>query len=344
MSGRRIENLVSGVDRSANGVAEFDLAAINNVRRSPNADTLEAEFVNKIAQVDVGALLNAGAQGPGQQQGPGQAQPQSQTPGALRPAGPSDIDTSNVGADLANQIAENGTAPAVPGQTPGESPAAAAPASGQGLGQGQGQGLRPAGPGDIDTSNIAGDLANQLAPAPGVNGQRPASNAVAGELANQIAGGGAPSRQGQLAVAQSGGAGLAVVEIRSTIIQEANGQQIATAVIEQLGQGQQQAAAPAPTEAPAPPAPQEPAAPAQAPPAEAPPAQAPPAEAPAVMPVPSETLIRSSAAEAAASPESQPTQLPAEGISANVRIRLPINILLLIQTIGHSSYCTWYNH
>ena len=125
----------------------------------------------------------------------------------------------------------------------GRAAAAAAPASGQGL--------RPAGPSDINTSNIAGDLANQLAPVPGavsgVSGQPPANNDIGAALANQIAGVGAvagqsPSAQGQVAAAQSGGAaGLAVVEIRSTVIQEVNGQQIATAVI--IGQGQQAAGA-----------------------------------------------------------------------------------------------------
>lgn len=228
---------------------------------------------------------------------------------------------------MANQVAENITAPAAPGQVPGQPPSAAAPqaaplaAASPPAGQGQGQGLRPGGPSDIDTSNIAGELANQLAPVPGVSGQTPASNNVAGDLANQIAGEGASSGQdqlqgqlqgqGQVAAAKSGGAGLAVIEIKSTIIQEANGQRIATAVIEPLGQGQQQGAAAVPTAAPAIAAPQEPASP----------AKAPPVEVPAAMPIPSETLIKSGIAEPAPNSEAKPTQLPNEGISANVRTR-----------------------
>lgn len=350
MSGRKIENLVYGVDRSTNGVTERDLSAMENIQHNNDDNNLEANLVNKIAQIDIGALLNAGAQ----QQGPGQAQPQGQTLG-LGPTGPTDINTSNIGGDLANQVAANASSSTAQGQTLGQPPAAGppqlaaqappagAPQSAAGAptsGQGQGQGLRPAGPSDINTSNIAGDLANQLAPAPGVSGQRPASNDIGGDLANQIAGVGVPASQaqpqaqGQVAAA-SGGAGLVVIGVKSTIIQEANGQQIATAVIEQLGQGQQAAAVPAATGAPALAAPQAPAPPAQAPPAEAPPAEAPPAEAPpapappaeakpteapAAMPVPSETLIKSSAAEAASKPEAQPTPPPMAGMSGNVRI------------------------
>jgi hypothetical protein len=328
-------------------VEGFDLNAIND-RRSANANTLEADLVSKIAQLDVGALLNPGAQGQGvsqgqsqgtgQQLGQGQPQPQSQ---GLRPAGPSDINTSNVGADLANQVAAGnrpsvgtgdintsnvgadlanqvagfGTTAGVQNQTLGQSPAAAAqpvPQAQAAEARPSGQVQGPAGPSDINTSNIAGDLANQLAPVPGavpgVTGQRPASSDIAGEIANQLAGGAAPVSQGQVA-AQSGGAGAAVIEIRSTIIQEANGQQFATQVIQQAGQGQQAAAAPAATEAPVATASQAP----------APPAEAKSTEAPAAMPVPSEALSTSTAAaEAAPRPEAQPTQPPAEGISANV--------------------------
>jgi len=348
VSGRKIENLISGVDRSANNVEELDLTAIND-RRSANANTLEADLVSKIAQLDVGALLNAGAQGQGVSQGqsqgqgqqPGQGQPQPQSQG-LRPAGPSDINTSNVGADLANQVAAGnrpsvgsgdintsnvgadlanqvagfGTTAGAQNQTLGQSPAVAqeqpAPqaqaADARPSGQAQGP-AGPAGPSDINTSNIAGDLANQLAPVPGVTGQRPASNDIAGEIANQLAGGAAPVSQGQVAAAQSGGAGAAVIEIRSTMIQEANGQQFATQVIQQVGQGQQAAAAPAATEAPAATAPQAP----------APPAEVKPTEVPAAMPVPSEALSTSTvAAEAAPRPETQPTQPLAEGINVNV--------------------------
>ena len=278
VSGRKSENPISGVDRSTNSVAELELSAINDVRRSANANTLENEFINKIAQLDVGSLLNAGTPGQGASQGQGQQQGQTQ----------------------------------------------AQP-------QGQTQGLRPAGPSDINTSNIAGDLANQLAPGPGVNSQRPASNDLAGDLANQIAGGGAApigKGQGQVAAAQSGGAGAAVVEVKSTIIQEANGQQIQTLAIEQQGQGQQPAAAPAPTEASAMTAPQAPAAPTEAKPTEAKPTEAKPTEAkpteakpteaPAEMPAPAETQSKPTAAEAAPKPETQPAQPPAEGMSAMV--------------------------
>lgn len=195
-------------------------------------------------------------------------------------------------------------------------------------GQGQGEGLRPSVPSDINTSNIAGDLANQLAPGPGVNGQRPASNDVAGDLANQIAEGGASAGQGQpqgqeAAGQQRGSAGAAIIEIRSTIIQEANGQQLATAVVEP-GQEQQAAAPAAPTEAPAMTPPQPPAPP-------APPAEARPTEAPAAMPAPVEPQSQSTAAEAASKPEAQPTQPPAEGMSAMVSVQLSLYMLYLAE-------------
>ncbi len=119
---------------------------------------------------------------------------------------------------------------------------------------------------------------------------------------------GQPQGQGQRPGAQNGGAGAAIIEIRSTIIQEANGQQLATAVVEQLGEVQQPAAAPTPTEAPAMTAPQAP----------APPAEARPTEAPAALPAPAEPQMQSSAAEAAPPPESQPTQPPAEGMNGTV--------------------------
>jgi hypothetical protein len=321
VSGRKIENLISGADRSTNSVEELDLSAIND-RRSANANTLEADLVSKIAQLDVGALLNAGTQGQGASQEQDQSQPQLQPQNlGLTPAGPSDINTSNVGADLANQIAAGNTpsvgtgdintgnvgtdlanqiagfdtTAAARNQTFGQQPAvgqAQAAAEARPSGQGQSQGLRPAGPSDIDTSNIAGDLANQLAPAPGVNGQRPESNNIAGDLANQLAGGAAPNGQGQVAAAQNGGAGAAIIEIRSTIIQEANGQQIATQVIQQQGQGQQLAATA--------------------------PAEAKTTEAPAPMPIPSEALSKSTAAEAASKPETQSAQPSVEGMSSNV--------------------------
>ena len=345
MIGRKIENLISGVDRSANGVTELDLSAAEDVRRSADDIALESNLVNKVAQLDIGALINAGAQGPGQQQGQGQPQPP-----ALKPAGPSDINTSNIGGDLANQVGANGSlglapaagppqaaapapaiqaaaaasAPAIQAAQPAAAAAAAAPAiqaaQPAASASAGGQGLGPKGPSDINTSNIAGALANQLAPVPGavsgVSGQPPANNDIGGAIANQLAGVGAvagqsPSAQGQVAAAQSGGAaGLAVVEIRSTVIQEVNGQQIATAVI--IGQGQQAAAAaPAATGAPAPPA-------------AAPPA----AEAPAAMPVPSETL-KSSAAVSAPKSEAQASQPPLAGGGGSVSTTLPTFIFML---------------
>lgn len=343
MSGRKIENLISGVDRSANTLEELDLSATID-RRSANTNTLEADLVSKIAQLDVSALLNAGAQGQGinqeqsqgQSQEQGQPQPQGQ---GLRSTGPSDINTSNVGADLANQVAAGnrpsvgtgdintsnvgadlanqiagfGTTAGTQNQTLGQSPAAAqaqpAPQAQAAAARPSGQVQGPAGPSDINTSNIAGDLANQLAPIPGVTGQRPASSDVAGDLANQLAGGAAANILGEVAAAQSSGAGAAVIEIRSTIIQEANGQQIATQIIQQVGQGQQSPAAPAATEAPAATAPQ----------AGAPPPETKPTEVPAAIPISSGALSASTAAaEGAPQPVSQPTQPPAEGISTNV--------------------------
>ena len=108
--------------------------------------------------------------------------------------------------------------------------------------QGQPALFQPIGTGDLDTTNVGGDLANQ------------------------IAGGGAkPIEQAQ---AEATGKGAAIgVEIKETTIVEPNGQQIMTQIIQQQTRGQEGAAPPALTEAPAAPAP--------APPAEAQPTQAP---------------------------------------------------------------------
>ena len=380
--GRKIEDLISGVDRTANSAAELDVSAINQVRHSANANTLDhVELVNKIAQLDVGSLINAGAQGQEASQPQSQWQGQSQS---QRPAGPSDINTSNIAADLANQVAAGnrptvgtgdintsnvgadltnqiagfGTTPAAQGQTPGSpvpgSQAQPAPqaqaaeasppvAEAESSRQDPSQKLRPAGPSDINTSNVAGDLANQLAPGLSVNGQSPASNDIAGNLANQIAGGdAAPLGEGQLnsqgqveaAGAQSGSAGVAVIEIKKTIIQEANGQRIQTAVIEQQAQGQPSAAMPVPTEAPVMAAPQAP----------APAAEAKPTEAPAVTPVSAEPQSNSTAAEAAPKPEAELTQLPAEGMSAMVRGLLPGCVYALTSVTDFCSSCSRYDY
>lgn len=224
---------------------------MNDIRRSANANRLDnLELDNKIAQLNVGSLLDAGAQG-----------------------------------------------------------------------QGTSQGLTPAGPSDINTSNVAGDLANSLAPESSPHGQRPAgaqSNDVAGDLANQIAGGGATvgesqsNPQGQVAAAQSGSAGPVVVEVKQTIIQEANGQQIQTAIVEQQAQGQQPAAAPAPIEAPVTTTPQ----------ALAPSAEVKPTEPSAVMLAFTEGQSNATAAEAAPKPST-----PVEGMSVMVCTLLLITCL-----------------
>jgi hypothetical protein len=184
-------------------------------------------------------LLNGIAQGQGQQGGTG------------------DISSSDVGGDLANQIAGGGStsidnilsglngqkqgasinqtnAPQGQGQSQSQAPAqAASQGSNQGIGS------------DINSSNIAGDLANQLAPKPAA-GESSVSD-VAGDLANQLA----PNGQGQLppptqAEAQQNGSNAQPIQVVSTIIAEANGQKLATALVEAAPQ---QAAAPSPAAA-----------------------------------------------------------------------------------------------
>jgi hypothetical protein len=195
VEGRRIENLISGVDRAAQG--------------------------NPIGGLDANSLLNGVAQGQGQRASAG------------------DITTNNVGADIANQIAGGSSTsiddilnglngqdqtPPINQSTPQEQGPAAAQSGNQGIRN------------DINSGDIAGDLANQLASKAG-SGENSVQD-VAGDLANQLV----PNGQEQLpqssqASAQQSGGNAQIIQVVSTMITEADGQKIATAVIEAAASG-----------------------------------------------------------------------------------------------------------
>jgi hypothetical protein len=192
--------LISGVDRAALG--------------------------NPIGGLDANSLLNGVAQGQGQGASTG------------------DSTANNVGADIANQIA-GGNSNSIDEILNGLNGQGQAPPTNQSTTQVQGQaasqGASPAGSqgmgSDIDSSNIAGDLANQLAPKAG-SGENSVQD-VAGDLANQLApnGQGQLPSQSQVGVQQSGG-DAQTIQVVSTIILEANGQKITTTVIEAAASGE----------------------------------------------------------------------------------------------------------
>jgi hypothetical protein len=157
IEGKRIEDLISGTDRS------------------------QGNLVARMAQngFDANALLNGVAQGQNQGGDPGRVG--------------SDITTNNVGADLANQIAGGGSTGindilnSLNGQDQSASTNDSTPQE-QGQMSAQGaasQNTGNVGPGDINSSNIAADLANQLAP-PAGSSENPVKD-PAGDLANQVA-------------------------------------------------------------------------------------------------------------------------------------------------------------
>ncbi|KAF1942605.1 hypothetical protein EJ02DRAFT_162973 [Clathrospora elynae] len=95
IEGKRIENLVSGVDRSQwNPVGELDAPAIEQTNRL-NIGNIAARTAQG-GGLDVDSLLN----GVAQEQGPGKSQGGSAGKFSAR-----DVNASNVGGDLANQIA-----------------------------------------------------------------------------------------------------------------------------------------------------------------------------------------------------------------------------------------------
>jgi hypothetical protein len=295
--GRRIEDLVSGIDRSQEKDAR-DL----NAQRQGSSQGLGPILASDINTSNIGGdLANQLAPEIGQ--------------GAV----PSDLNVSNIGGDPANQAAGvvgsqsatavNGPGNAIalnaPGNAPPPPPAGLglAPLPGDALpGQAPGAasappagppppGLAPlageapaAGPnplaGAMPLPPPAGPLANEARPAPPAQlapppilqpigtGDLDTTN-IGGDLANQIAGGGAKPIEQAQAEATGNGAGVAI-EIKQTTIVLPNGQQIVTQIVQPKPKGQETAAPPAQTEAPAasPPAP-------PAPPAEAKPTQAP---------------------------------------------------------------------
>jgi hypothetical protein len=229
--------LISGAERSQGNPVEA-----LNVPVTEQANALHnGNIAARIAQngLDANALLTGIAQGQGQRSGSG------------------DISTSDVGGDLANQIAGGGSTSidsilsGLDGQKPGASTNQTSIPQGQGQSQRQNPEQVPSQGGtqnigsDINSSNVAGDLANQLAPKPAAGEN--SVNDIAGDLANQLA----PNGQGQLppptqAEAQQNGSNAQPIQVISTVITEANGQKLATALVEAAPQ---QAAAPSPAAA-----------------------------------------------------------------------------------------------
>jgi hypothetical protein len=276
--GRRIEDLVYGIDRSQ----EKDARDVN-AQRQGSSQGLGPILASDINTSNIGGdLANQLAAGIGQ--------------GAV----PVDLNTNNIGGNLANQAAgvvgpQPATAVNAPGNAPplppaGEalpppasppppglaSPAGEVPAAGANPIAGAIPPPPPAGLAPPPGEAPAGPLANEARPAPPAQlapppvlqpigtGDLDTTN-IGGDLANQVAGGGAKPIEQAQAEASDKGAGVAI-EVKQTTIVLPNGQQIVTEIVQQITKGQG-AAPPAQTEAPA-------AAP-SAPPAEAQPTKAP---------------------------------------------------------------------
>ncbi|KAI4617947.1 hypothetical protein J4E83_006280 [Alternaria metachromatica] len=236
VSGRRIDNLVSGLDWQRRDTEALNVPAAEQASALDNGN-----IAARLAQngLDANALLNGLAQGQGQGQRSGNG----------------DINTNDVGGDLANQIAGGGS-PSVGGiligldgqkQSPSTNQTSTPQPQGQSGAQGTSQGANQGAGGDIKSSDIAGDLANQLAPKPGAS--QGGSADIAGDLANQLA----PNGQGQLP-SQSGapqnGSNFQTIQIVQTIVTQPNGQEIAATLVEAAPQGAAEATPPA-GEAPA---------------------------------------------------------------------------------------------
>jgi hypothetical protein len=283
--GRRIEDLVYGTDRSQEKDAR-DL----NAQRQGSSQGLGPILASDINTSNIGGdLANQLAAGIGQ--------------GAV----PVDPNTNNIGGNLANQAAgvvgpQPATAVNAPGNAPPLPPAGLAPPAGEALpppasppppglappaGEAPAAGANPiagailppppAGLAPPPGEAPAGPLANEARPAPPAQlapppvlqpigtGDLDTTN-IGGDLANQIAGGGAKPIEQAQAEATGKGAGVAI-EVKQTTIVLPNGQQIVTQIVQPKPQGQETAAPPAQTQAPAasPPAPPAEAKPTQAP-------------------------------------------------------------------------------
>lgn len=228
--GRRIENLISGTDRSQGNTIEALSAPAIEQTNTLDTGNIAARFAQN--GLDANALLE------------GLAQDQSR--------GQSSTGTSDVGGDIANQIAggsSNSIGDIITGLNGQEQGASTNQSALQPQGQSASQGMVPGNSqstgSDINSSNIAGDIANQLAPQPGSNDANVED--VAGDLANQLApnGQGQLSPQGQADAQQNGGSGQ-IIEVVSTIITEANGQMMATALVEAASNEPTEASSPAP--------------------------------------------------------------------------------------------------
>jgi hypothetical protein len=196
---KRVENLLSGVDRVQERDADtLDTPAIEHVNRLDVGNLATEVAQNK--GLDINSILDGIAQGQGSSQG----QNQGGNTGRL---GSGDLSASDVGGDLANQIA-GGNAPGIDQILNG--------LNGQGRNDSRAQG----------TAQEQGQIAAQ-----------PTSGSGTG-LSQ-------PNAQGQESVkgqgnAQQGGGNFETIQVISTIITEPNGQQIATEIVQAVGGGQSQ--------------------------------------------------------------------------------------------------------
>lgn len=220
VKGKKIESLIVGIDRDqVDSALSLDVPAIEQVNRLDIGDVAA-----KIAQsggIDVSALLEEAIQGQGNDQKIGQGEGKGST-NQIGGGGASPIDQILNSLDEQRQSGKNSSKPqgqgqgqVLPagqnnGQSNGLDVAALFNETFQGLraGQSENQNAKPIGTGDIISSDIAGDIANQLAP----HGQGPL-----------------PSD------AQRGGNNVEIIQIKATLIIEPNGQQQETTVIEAAG-------------------------------------------------------------------------------------------------------------
>ncbi|OAL55809.1 hypothetical protein IQ07DRAFT_178710 [Pyrenochaeta sp. DS3sAY3a] len=218
VKGKKIESLIVGIDRDqADSAVSLDVPAIEQVNRVDIGD-----IAAKIAQsggIDASALIEEALQGQGNDQKIGQGEGKGPT-NQIGGGGASPIDQILNSLDEQRQSGKNSSKPQgqgqvlSPGQNNGQSNGLDVAAlfnetfQGSRAGQSENQNTKPIGTGDIFSSDIAGDIANQLAP----HGQ-----------------GSLPSD------GQRGGNNIEIIQIKATLIIEPNGQQQETTIIEAAG-------------------------------------------------------------------------------------------------------------
>lgn len=200
---KRIENLTSGTDRSeASGASTLDVRSVEAVEAQVDANNVAPIGVAQSNGLDVNALLDGIAQG----QTGDERQKQGQSADRV---GSGVGQSSDVGGDIANQIAGGGS-----------------PSINQILnGFGQPSQNAPA-----NLSTIQGQGQNAEGVGLGANGENQAGSQAQGSIEGQGV--------------QGNGGNLRTIQLLSTVISEVNGLQHATEIILDLGAGQAQTAVP----------------------------------------------------------------------------------------------------